>query len=206
MVQKPAKKKSSIPISFTATSLCYTIQPSPIAPVLQLRPSQSLGPWQQSNISSPCFAGAKVQCSANGNDVAADQGECLERQGHDCFERRGEIPAILESALSHILAGGTTALLNPKSEFMKPLRPGSSSCTLMKNAKVSYGPTSRSCGSLPSPAPSAWKILAKMSQDPAGKQGTRRSFLCQFENPVGLLALPAHACGPQCASLTGLSS
>jgi hypothetical protein len=145
-----------------------------------------------------------VQCSANGNDIAAAQGECLERQGHDSLRDAEKSQRSLESALLHTLAGGTTALLNPKSEFMKPLRPGSMSFTLMKNAKASYGPTSRSCGSLPGPAaPSAWKILAKMSQDPARKQGTRRSFLCQFGNPVGHLALPAHACGPQCASLTG---
>ena len=58
------------------------------------------------------------------------KGECLERQGHDCFERRGVIPAILESALSHTLTSETTTLLTPDSES------GSSSCTLVKSAKT----------------------------------------------------------------------
>jgi hypothetical protein len=103
------------------------------------------------------------------------RGGCLERQGHDCFERRGEIPAILESALSHTLAGGTTALLNPKSES------GSSSCTLVKSAKTSsvVRPADRPG---PGPAPSAWKPLAELRICPRILQANR-------------VAHASHSCG-----------
>jgi hypothetical protein len=90
----------------------------------------------------------------------------LERQGYDCFERRGEIPAILESALSHTLAGGTTALLNPKSDS------GSSSCTLVKSAKTSSVVRPADLPG-PGPAPSAWKPLAELRICPRILQANR---------------------------------
>jgi hypothetical protein len=86
--------------------------------------------------------------------------------GHDCFERRGEIPAILESALSHTLASETTALLNPKSES------GSISCTLVKSAKTSSVVRPADLPG-PGPAPSAWKPLAELRICPRILQANR---------------------------------
>jgi hypothetical protein len=70
VVQKPAKKKPSTPISLIATSLCYAIQPSPIAPVLQLRPQAVILDEQKCNVQQTAMT------------LRQAQGECLERQGH----------------------------------------------------------------------------------------------------------------------------
>jgi hypothetical protein len=90
----------------------------------------------------------------------------LERQGHHCFERRGVIPAILESAPSHTLTSETTTLLTPKSES------GSSSCTLVKSAKTSSVVRPADLPG-PGPAPSAWKLLAELRICPRILQANR---------------------------------
>jgi hypothetical protein len=141
-----------------------------------------------------------VQCSANGNDVAASPGGVLGAAGPRLFERRGEIPVISRKCTFTHPCRWNDSASESKIRIHEATQTGFELMDFDEKCKSLVWSDQQILWLLAQP--SAF-CLQDSCEGSCRQTGHTQSFLCQFGNPVGHLALPAHACGPQCASLTG---